>query len=114
MKKLVIHLFHVHENAALTGAKLADRVRQVYAEHGVELEMFVFGAAIGALFDPAQAEYRKALDALVQAGVTIHVCRQTVEMMAQVDTLSAAGYGLEYARDAFLRYANEGATVISL
>jgi intracellular sulfur oxidation DsrE/DsrF family protein len=114
MKKLVIHIFHVHENAAITGAKLAERVRQVAAEHGVALEIFIFGAAIGALSDPAQAEYRDALVALAKAGVPVKVCQQTVENMGQADALKALGLGLEYARDAFIRFALEGATIISL
>lgn len=114
MKKLVIHIFHVHENAALTGAKLAERIRQVAPERGVALEVFVFGAAIAALADPAQGEYRAALLALAQSGVPVNVCRQTVENMGQADALKAQGLGLEYARDAFIRFALEDATIVSL
>jgi intracellular sulfur oxidation DsrE/DsrF family protein len=114
MKKLIIHIFHVHENAAITGAKLAERIRQVAGERGVTLELFIFGAAIGALADPAQKDYRDALVALVKQGVPVHVCRQTVEAMGQADALQAEGFGLEYARDAFIRFTLEGATVISL
>ena len=114
MKKLVIHIFHVHENAAITGAKLAERIRLVAGERDVALEVFIFGAAIGALSDPAQTEYRDALVALAKAGVPVNVCQQTVENMGQADVLRALGLGLEYARDAFIRFALEGATVISL
>ena len=114
MKKLVLHLFHVHENAAGTGVKLAERIRQVSAERGVVLEIFIFGAAIGALADPAQSEYRAALVALAKEGVPVNVCRQTVESMHLADALQAQGFGLEYARDAFIRFTIEGATVVSL
>ena len=114
MKKLVIHIFHVHENAAITGAKLAERIRQIAGERGVTLELFIFGAAIGALADPAQSEYRAALGALAKEGVPVNVCRQTVESMHLADALQAQGFGLEYARDAFIRFAVEGATVVSL
>ncbi len=114
MKKLVIHIFHVHENAAITGAKLAERIRQVAAERGIALEIFIFGAAIAALADPAQAEYRDVLAKLAKAGVPVSVCRLTVETMGQVDAVRALGLGLEYARDAFLRYTLEGATIVSL
>ena len=114
MKKLVIHIFHVHENAAITGAKLAERIRLVASERGVTLEVFIFGAAIAALSDPSQMEYRDALVALAKAGVPVNVCQQTVENMGQADALRALGLGLEYARDAFIRFALEGATVISL
>jgi intracellular sulfur oxidation DsrE/DsrF family protein len=114
MKKLVIHIFHVHENAAITGAKLAERIRQIAGERGVTLELFIFGAAIGALTDPAQFEFRDALMALAKQGVPVNVCRQTVEAMGQAGALQAEGFGLEYARDAFIRFTLEGATVISL
>jgi intracellular sulfur oxidation DsrE/DsrF family protein len=114
MKKLVIHIFHVHENAAVTGAKLAERIRQVAGERGIELELFIFGAAIGALADPAQTEFRDALAALAKQGVPVHVCRQAVETIGQADAMTALGFGLEFARDAFIRFTLEGATVISL
>lgn len=114
MKKLVIHIFHVHENAALTGAKLAERIRQVASERGVELELFIFGAAIGALADPAQVDFRNALAALAKQGVPVHVCQQAVETIGQAEAMKAQGFGLEYARDAFIRFTIEGATVISL
>lgn len=114
MKKLVIHIFHVHENAAITGAKLAERIRQVAGERGVELELFIFGAAIGALADPTQADFRDALAALAKQGVPVHVCQQAVEAISQAEAMQAQGFGLEFARDAFIRFAVEGATVISL
>jgi hypothetical protein len=34
--------------------------------------------------------------------------------MGQAGALQAEGFGLEYARDAFIRFTLEGATVISL
>jgi len=114
MKKLVIHIFHVHENAAITGAKLAERIRQVAPERGVELEIFLFGAAIGAVADPSQGEFRDALAALAKQGVPVLVCQQAVEAMGQGEAMRAMGFGLEFARDAFIRFAIEGATVISL
>jgi len=114
MKKLVIHIFHAHENAAITGAKLAERIRQVAGERGVVLEIFIFGAAIAALADPAQTEYRDALAALAKAGVPVNVCRLSVETMGEADAVRALGLGLEYARDAFIRFALEGATIVSL
>jgi len=113
MKKLVIHIFHVHDNCAITGTKLAERIYHA-GYRGVTLELFIFGAAIGALVDPAQKDYRDALAALAKQGLPVNVCRQTVETMGQADALKAEGFGLEYASDAFIRFALEGATVISL
>ncbi len=114
MNKLVIHIFHVHENAAITGAKLAERIRQVAGERGVTLELFIFGAAISALADPAQSEFRDALVALAKQGVPVLVCQQAVEAIGHAEIMRTLGFGLELARDAFIRFAIEGATVISL
>ena len=114
MKKLVIHIFHTHENALITGAKLSERIQQVAGGRGVALEIFIFGPAIAALVDPAQAGYHDALVALAKSGVPVIVCRQTVEDMGKADLLQAQGFTLEYARDAFIRFALDGATVISL
>lgn len=114
MRKLVIHIFHAHEGAPETGAKLSERIRMVAAERGVSLELFIFGPAITALVDPAQPAFRDALAALARQKVPVHVCQQTVEMMGKVEMLTNLGFGLEFARDAFIRFALEGATVISL
>jgi len=114
MKKLVIHIFHTHEGSTDIGPKLAERIRLVAAERGASLELFIFGPAIAALADPAQPAFRDALAALAQQQVPILVCRQTVEMMGKAEMLTSLGFRLEYARDAFIRFALEGATVISL
>lgn len=114
MKKLVIHIFHAHEGAPDTGAKLSERIRLVAAQRDVSLEIFIFGPAIAVLADPEQAAFRDALSALAAQKVPVHVCQQTVEMMGKVEMLTNLGFGLEFARDAFIRFAVEGATVISL
>ena len=114
MKKLVIHIFHVHEGSTEIGAKLSERIRLVAAERGVGLELFIFGPAIAALVDPAQSAFRDALAALAKEKVPVLVFRQTVETMGKAQMLVDLGFSLEYARDAFIRFALEGATVISL
>lgn len=75
---------------------------------------FFFGAAIGALADPAQTDFRDALVVLAKQGVPVLVCQQTVEAIGQAGAMQALGFGLEFARDAFIRFAIEGATVINL
>lgn len=114
MKKIVIHIFHSHEGSTDIGAKLSERICLVAAERGVSLELFIFGPAINALVDPAQPDFRDSLTALAQQKVPVQVCRQTVEMMGKGEMLTNLGFGLEFARDAFIRYALEDATVISL
>lgn len=50
---------------------------------------------------------------LAKAGVPIHICRDIAESMGKAQEFTALGFTLEYARDAFVRYAVEGATVVS-
>jgi hypothetical protein len=92
---------------------VTERIRQVKDQHGVELEVYVFGPAERALDDQAHAEYRQTLVSLAEAGVPVHVCRDIAESMGKAQEFTALGFTLEYARDAFVRYAIEGATVVS-
>jgi len=92
---------------------LSERIRQVKDQHGVDLEVYVFGPAERALEDPAHADYRRTLVSLAKAGVPIHICRDIAESMGKAQEFPALGFTLEYARDAFVRYAVEGAAVVS-
>lgn len=117
MAKTVIFLFHT-DNASLdAGSHVADRVRQVAGGQGVELEVFCFGPAQAALTedssDPVRAGYREQIDALVAAGVPVHACLNAANAAGTAEALSSRGLSLEFARDAFVRYALEGAAVIS-
>ncbi len=78
----------------------------------MDVEVYVFGAAERQLDDPAQAEYRQTLVSLAN-WVPVHVCRDIAESMGKAQEFTALGFTLEYARDAFVRYALEGATVVS-
>jgi len=111
--KVVIHIFHDDESSLGTSSHVADRIRQVKEEQHVALEVYVFGPAQKALLTPAGAACRDTLIGLAKAGVAVRTCRNTAEAMGTVATLTELGFGLEYARDAFVRYAVEGATVIS-
>jgi hypothetical protein len=111
--KVVIHIFHADDGSLVTGAHVSERIRQVKEERGVALEVYVFGPAEKALADPARSEFRQTLTKLAQAGVPVHICRDIAESMAKADEFRGLGFTLEYARDAFARYAVEGATVIS-
>ncbi len=117
MAKTVIFLFH-DDNASLdAGSHVAERVRQVASDQGVELEIFCFGPAQAALTedssDPVRLGYREQLDALTAAGVAVHACLNAANNAGTAEVLAARGLSLEFARDAFVRYALEGATVIS-
>lgn len=113
MKKVVIHLFHDDASSLGTGSHVSERIRQVKDEQGVALEVYVFGPAEKALADPARNEYRETLVSLAKNGVPVHVCRSIAEDMGKADEFMQMGFTLEYARDAFVRYALEGTTVVS-
>jgi hypothetical protein len=113
VKKVVIHIFHDDDSALGTGSHVSERIWQVKDQRGVALEVYVFGPAEKALADPARKEYRDTLITLVRAGVPVHVCRDIAERMGKAEEFTGHGFTLEYARDAFVRYAVEGATVVS-
>ena len=113
MKKVVIHLFHDDAASLGTGSHVSERIRQVNGERGVELEVYVFGPAEKALADPARGPYRETLAMLAKGGVPVHVCRSIAEDMGKAEEFARLGFTLEYARDAFVRFALEGASVVS-
>jgi len=111
--KLVIHIFHDDEHSLSTSSHVADRIRQVSDAQGVALEVYVFGPAEKALAAPVGAAFRDTLIALAKAGVPVVTCRNTAEAIGKAEEFTQMGFALEYARDAFVRYAVDGATVIS-
>jgi hypothetical protein len=113
MKKVVIHIFHDDAASLASGSHVAERIGQVKDERGVELEVYVFGPAEKALADPARAEYRDTLVSLSKNGVPVHVCRNDAEKLGKSEEFAQMGFILEYARDAFVRYALEDATVLN-
>jgi hypothetical protein len=116
MAKVVIHLFHADENSLSSGSHVAERVRQVAGEQQVDLEVFCFGPAQGALNDrsddPARSEYNQQIDDLIKVGVTVGACLNSARSADTEQALTDRGVRLQYARDAFVRFALEGATVI--
>ncbi len=113
MSKVVIHIFHADDSSLGSGAHVAERIRQIKDERNVALEVYVFGPAEKALGDAARSGFRDDLAKLAKANVPVHVCRSIAEDMGRADVFAGLGFTLEYARDAFARYATEGATVNS-
>ena len=112
-RKVVIHLFHADDSSLGTGSHVSERIRQVKAERGVDLEVYIFGPAEKALGDSAHSELRAVLTNLAHEKIPVHVCRSIAEDLGKADEFTRLGFTLEYARDAFVRYATEGATVIT-
>jgi hypothetical protein len=117
MPKTVIHLFHGDDASLNAGSHVAERIRQVASDQGVDLEVYCFGPAQGALTeesdDPVRSEYKDQIDSLVAAGVPVGACLNAANANGTVAYLTDRGITLQFARDAFVRYALEGATVIT-
>jgi hypothetical protein len=113
----VIYLFHGDEDALAAGSHVAERVRQVAGDQQVDLEVFCFGPAQAALSDasdgPTRTEYNRQIDELAAAGVPVGACLNAARAAGTEKALSGRGIELQYARDAFVRFALEGATVIN-
>ncbi|TAK84614.1 MAG: hypothetical protein EPO20_14190 [Betaproteobacteria bacterium] len=73
----------------------------------------MLGPAEKALADPGSARFRETLVGLAKNGVWVHVCRSIAEDLRRAEEFAQLGFTLEYARDAFVRYALEGAAVVS-
>ncbi|MDE3113882.1 MAG: hypothetical protein KGK34_13150 [Chloroflexota bacterium] len=113
MAKVVIHIFHGDEPSLGTGSHVSERIRQVQRDRGIDIEVYVFGPAEKALLDPTAREFNKQIDELVAKGVQVKTCLNIAAAEHATETLAARGIQLELAREAFTRYALEGATVIS-
>ncbi len=116
MAKVVIHLFHGDDDSLSTGSHVAERIRQVAAGQGADLEVYCFGPAQAALSDPqgdVRAGYNQQIDDLAAAGVPVGACLNAARAAGTEEKLAKRGIRLQYARDAFVRYALEGATVIT-
>jgi hypothetical protein len=115
MAKVVIHLFHGDDSSLAAGSHVAERIRQVAGDQKVDLEVFCFGPAQAALAssdDKTRVEYNTQIDELVAAGVPVGACLNAAQADGTERTLSECGITLRYARDAFVRFALESATVI--
>lgn len=111
-RKLVIHVFHDDQSSLNTGSHVAERIRQVIDPAALALEVYVFGPAEKAMAEEGSAIHG-AISKLVKSGVHVSTCRNTAESLGKTGAFEAMGIKLEYARDAFIRFGMEGATVIS-
>ncbi|MFN7148250.1 MAG: hypothetical protein ACK4V6_02095 [Microthrixaceae bacterium] len=117
MATTVIFLFHGDDDSLNAGSHVAERIRQVADDQGVELEVYCFGPAQAALTEhddnKVRVEYSDQIDALVAAGVRVGASHHAANAAGTADTLTTRGVTLEFARDAFVRHTLDGATVIS-
>lgn len=114
--KSVVHLFHDDVESLRTGTRVAQRVAEVSEERGVEVEVFCFGPAQQHLADmdtEAGAVFNERIDALIAGGVRVGACVNVARADGTEAALQARGVVLSVARDEFVRFTLESATVIT-
>ncbi len=99
----------------MSGLHVAKRIYDAKDENGIEkLEVFLFTGGIKALGKGEDnSEVMDAIKELREAGIMLEACSNQVKTWDMEDIFKKNGINLEFARDAFSRYAVEGYTVIS-
>ncbi|MFC1401318.1 MULTISPECIES: hypothetical protein [Streptacidiphilus] len=117
MPKTVVHVFHDDDDSIATGSRVAQRIQEVAADHGSSVEVLCFGPAQRRLSDDggsaAVATFNRQIDELIAAGVVVGACINAARAEGTEPALTQRGLTLRVARDEFLRFTLEGATVIT-
>jgi hypothetical protein len=111
----VVHLFHDDPDSLLIGSRLPRRMMEAAAPDDPPLEVFVFGAAqrrLGRDVTDVDRRFNAQVDELLTAGIPVGACVTLARADGIEENLLDRGFRLAVARDVFLRYAREGATVI--
>ncbi|MCL4444536.1 MAG: DsrE family protein [Candidatus Thermoplasmatota archaeon] len=99
----------------MSGLHVAKRIYDAREENNIDsVEVFLFTGGVRAM--ESGKDNNEVLDAikeLREAGITLEACSNQVKNWNMEDIFSKNGINLEFARDAFSRYAVEGYTVIS-
>ena len=114
--KTVAHIFHDDEASLTIGSRLPARVSETAATNGISVEVFVFGPAQQHLSE-ARSEvdrlFNSQIDALIASGVRVGACINAAREAGVESALVQRGVKLSVARDEFIRFTLENATVIS-
>ncbi|GAA4572359.1 hypothetical protein [Planotetraspora kaengkrachanensis] len=117
MAKTVIHVFHDDDHSIATGTRVAQRIQEVAPERGCTVEVFCFGPAQRRLSEgdatEAGATFNRQVDELIADGVRVGACVNAARVDGTEEELTRRGLILQVARDEFLRFTLEQATVIS-
>jgi hypothetical protein len=96
-----------------SGLGVTKRIFDAMEENQIDaVEVFLFTGAVK-LLESVPPEVDKALTALQEAGVTVGACSNQVNNWNLTDAAAKYNIHLEFARDAFSRYAREGYTVLT-
>ncbi|WP_405697628.1 hypothetical protein [Streptomyces sp. NBC_01185] len=117
MPKTVIHVFHDDDDALATGTRVAQRIQEIAPDHGSGVEVFCFGPAQRRLSGEGGGEpvatFNRQVDELIAGGVVVGACVNAARADGTEGELIRRGLNLRVARDEFLRFTLEQATVIT-
>ncbi|MFJ8870268.1 hypothetical protein ACIRD6_31465 [Streptomyces sp. NPDC102473] len=117
MPKTVVHVFHDDDDSLATGTRLAQRIQEIAPERGSGVEVFCFGPAQRRLSSEdggeSVATFNRQIDELIADGVVVGACVNAARADGAEDELTRRGLNLRVARDEFLRFTLEQATVIA-
>lgn len=117
MPKTVVHVFHDDDDSLATGTRVAQRVHETAADHGCDVEVFCFGPAQrrlgGEPGTEAVSTFNRQIDELIARGVPVGACVNAARAEGTEEALLRRGLSLHVARDEFLRFTLEQATVIT-
>ena len=99
----------------MSGLHVAKRIHDARTENSIDrVEVFLFTGGVRSLEKGQDNdELLEAIKVMKESGITIEACSNQVKNWNLEDAFSSNGIELEFARDAFSRYAVEGYTVIS-
>ena len=99
----------------MSALHVAKRIHDARKENGIDrVEVFLFTGGVRSLEKGQDnGEVLDAIKELRESGITLEACSNQVKNRNLEDVFSSNGIDLEFARDAFSRYAVEGYTVIS-
>lgn len=114
--KTVAHIFHDDETSLVTGSRLPARIAEAAASNDISVEVFVFGAAQRRLTETrseADRLFNAQIDALIASGIPVGACVNAAHEAGANAALIERGIKLSVARDEFIRFTLERATVVS-
>ena len=96
-----------------SGLHLAKRIFDERQNNSISsLEVFLYSGG-AKLLQSLPEEFTSILDELGKSGIVVKVCTTEVKIWGLEENAKRYKIGLEFARDAFPRYANQGFTVFT-
>ncbi|WGL52416.1 DsrE family protein [Nocardioides sp. BP30] len=114
--KTVAHIFHDDADSLIIGSRLPARVAEIAAHDDIGVEVFVFGPAqrhLTQVDTETDRVFNAQIDAVIAAGIPVGACINASRAEGTQTTLAQRGLKLSVARDEFIRFTLERATVIT-